>query len=149
MGRQSSRKAWRRTERERFLSYAVPEVRQLERAGTQIRVRQNHGPKMSQVLLDFIQPVLHGDETLEEYKAAVALGAIAWNAGLLPAADREQVLDGALTAIGMSTGDDVRVILELLICRKVADFAGEKRLIASYQVSESRNSRYVQVASMS
>ena len=95
MGRQSSRKAWRQRERERFLARAVPEVRQLERAGTQIRGGQNGGPKMSEVLLNFIRPVLHGDEMLEEYKAAVGLGAVAWNAGLLPPADREQVLDGA------------------------------------------------------
>jgi hypothetical protein len=77
MGRQSSRKAWRRLERERFLTQATPDVRKLQGAGMQVKVRQNHGPKMSQVLLDFIRPILRGDETLEEYKAAVALGAIA------------------------------------------------------------------------
>jgi hypothetical protein len=66
-----------------------------------------------------------------------------------PDADREQLFDEALTIIGMSTGHDVRVILELLTCRKLADFADEKRLIASYHVSESGSSRYVQVASLS
>ena len=149
MGRQSSRKAWRRREQERFLGSVAPKVSQWEQDGTLIRLRNNHGPKMSQVLLGFIQPILHGGETLEEYKMAVALGTVAWNAALLPADQRGQVLDDALTAVGVNARQDVRTMLEMLIDRKLADFADEKRLIASYQVSESGSSRYVQVASLS
>ena len=149
MGRQSSRKAWRRREQERFLGSVAPQVSQWEQDGTPVRVRHNHGPKMSQVLLDFIQPLLHGGETIEQYKMAVALGTLAWNAALLPAAERGQVLNDALTAIDVNTRQGVRTILELLIDRKLADFADEKRLIASYEVSESGSSRYVQVASLS
>ena len=93
--------------------------------------------KMSQVILNFAQPLLDETEDPEIMKTAVTLAIIAWNASLLPAAIREELIQ-TLTVMDLPFGfkeeDKVaRQSLEMLIERKKEFFPEYKRLIADFQ----------------
>lgn len=104
------------------------------------------GPKLSAVLLELIGPHLDRAESDADVERLVALGAIAWNAALLPADERDAMVHAAASAtIAEERAEFVRT-LDAMIARKLRYFAGDQRMIAEYDVSMTPDGPHVVVA---
>src|SRR5215213_7701798 len=63
-------------------------------AGHDIVFQERRGEeKMSEVLVAFVEPYQAMADTYEGFQRLIALGAIAWNAALLPRAARRELLN--------------------------------------------------------
>jgi hypothetical protein len=133
--------------------------------------------KMSEVLLEFIEPYRHlarDDTALEKL---IALGAVAWNVSLLPESERASALDQFATGLfrgkrfallrrfgrmarnwmrrGRGVGADgesaeeadFKAMVYELIEQKLRRFAHNRRMIVSYQVNFTDGDVQVFVAS--
>jgi len=100
-----------------------------------------HLRKMSEVIIDFAEPLLNAiddcDHELFEYVISFAI--ICWNASLLPQKKQKKVLFSMVDKLAesdvlfrLSVEDDVRVLLE----RKKAFFADDKRMVVDYKIVE-------------
>jgi len=137
----------------------VSELRTLQRklrsddffAGKEIVVKDTGKEKMSEVLRVFVEPYREMAPTYEDYKTLLAIATIAWNTALIPKEKRKQVLEDTIKA-GSIPNDTTAFHLFLealdeLIVRKECCFAGNKRFIVSYQLSERRNDYHLSVVS--
>jgi hypothetical protein len=120
-------------------------------AGGEIVFQPAGEEKMSEVLLALIGPYQDVASTYEDLQRLIPLGAVAWNAALLPEKARQKLLDETIEA-GFSAFDpetrrELRNFLAALIERKERLFPNNKRFIVSYEVSRTKNSYHVSVAS--
>jgi hypothetical protein len=88
--------------------------------------------KLSGILAEFAKPLIQQAKTRKDYKTALGLATIAWNAALVPEEERAQMLRGkemvdALGPVGIE-------LMEKLIARKLALFADEKRPILDFEL---------------
>lgn len=108
------------------------------------------GPKISAVLLEFIEPYRHLADTTEAFKKLIALAVVAWNAATVPGAQGQEFIDSAVETIASRAGEewrkDAQDILATLVKRKQMYFAEDKRLIADYYVTERKDRYHVAVA---
>jgi len=107
--------------------------------------------KMSEVLLEFMEPYQKYATTPTAYEKLVALAVVAWNAALLEETERQNLLDKPIETIlamaGKEWENDLVNILMALIQRKERYFADNKRLIFSYHVSQTKEGYHLSVAS--
>jgi hypothetical protein len=118
--------------------------------GRQI-VFQSNEEKMSEVLLEFIEPFEDLTTTSEAYRKLIALAVIAWNAALLKGADRQNlIVESTKTILAMAGEEwrqDLNNILAMLVERKERYFAHNKRFIIDYRLSETKKSYHLSVIS--
>jgi hypothetical protein len=121
-----------------------------KRVGTQVTF-QSSGEKMSEVLEEFLSTYTHIPKTFDEYNRLVAVGIMAWNAAILPSAERQQLLDKAIEALPASSGhearQDLKAILDELIERKERYFGGNKRFVLDYHLSDTKAGYHLSVIS--
>jgi len=90
--------------------------------------------KVSDMLARLARPLIEESKTKEDYKKALRLAVVAWNAALLPEAERAAMLHEKRIADGLGpTG--IR-LMEKLIERKLALFPNEKRPILDIEVAD-------------
>jgi len=119
-------------------------------AGREVVLEPAADEKMSAVLLAFIAPYKEVATSYEAYDRLIALAVLAWNAALLKAAQREDLLNQAMDNILASepdTREDLKKLIGLLIERKEQSFSGNKRFIVAYELSEAKNDYHLSVAS--
>lgn len=137
------------------------------RWGGEFLVGGPQGPrKMSETLLDFIQPFRHDGEPPEETAWLVSVGTLAWNACLLPEDEREATTN-KLIAEGMGSGSlsraasrihaaiageppaitEFKHLLNGLIERKLQHYAGNRRCILGYEILQNGNHLHLNVLS--
>jgi hypothetical protein len=89
-------------------------------------------PKISDTLVDFVQPLLDllddGFFTRLEFRRLIALGATVWNVTLLP--DTEKLLADIRAQSG------THLLLDVLLERRKTDFAHDRRFITDFEVSD-------------
>jgi hypothetical protein len=116
----------------------------------QKRLRDASGPdlvfapagavKMSEVLEEFIGPYREPDDTLDEYRKLVGLGALAWNAALMPADEREEMIDDVVSSsTAAATRSDramLRKLINDMITHKETEFPTIDRAVIEYQVED-------------
>ena len=90
--------------------------------------------KMSEVLIDFIEPYLEFADTLESYRKLVILGIMAWNASLLPKGEQQDMVDSIFHQFNQQmprVTEELRLeeIVDTLIARKKAYFSEYTRAI--------------------
>jgi hypothetical protein len=93
---------------------------------------------MSEVLLDFADPILE-DLDDRDFKAAIAFSSLCWNLALLRSEDQQTHLNDAIEAIAESDPfkhREIQPYVRMLLDRKEALFADDKRLIVDYEVVE-------------
>ena len=78
-----------------------------KRVGAQVTF-QSSSEKMSEVLEEFLAPYTHIPKAFDEYNRLVAVGIMAWNAAIIPSAERQQLLDKAIEALPASSGHEAR-----------------------------------------
>jgi hypothetical protein len=103
--------------------------------------------KMSQVLIEFIEPYAEHADTDESFNKLLTIGIVAWNASLLPGKDREDLIDKTITVLQPELRQDMKAILEGMMQRKVAQFGHIRRMIIDYEMEKSARGWHVVVAS--
>ncbi len=114
-------------------------------------VFQSSPEKMSEVLLEFIEPYQQYADTSQAMEKLIALAIVAWNVALLEGTERQELLDSSVAAIleaaGEESKDDLLDILDAMIRRKDRFFADNKRFILHYHLSEDKQGFHLSVAS--
>jgi hypothetical protein len=142
----SSRKKKRRSERKRRqpgrqgITAGLPE-------GSMVIHDAPGQAKMSEVLIDFIEPYSGEWKTLEDLKKLVGMATLAWNVALFPDSQRDEEFRMLLEKMPPDARPPVREILEQMIRRKLALFANYKRAILKYEVTMRPTGPYIQVMS--
>jgi len=108
-----------------------------------------YAPKMSEVILDFAEPLLNtiDDETFEY---AISFAVLCWSLSFFPEKEQQQHIRNIINRIGESNTmacleveDWVRILLE----RKKDFFADDRRMVLSHQVVEEEGRRRLLVTS--
>jgi len=93
--------------------------------------------KMSEVLLDFAEPLLDTLDDDDDFKAAISFAALCWNCSLLPPKEQGQQLSAMVDGLGKSDAL-MRLEVEDKICmlleRKRTSFASDNRMVVSFEV---------------
>ena len=108
--------------------------------------------KMSEVLLDFAEPVLETFDHPEDFDAIVTLAALCWNCSFLLPNEQRKSLNNVINELGKSDPllrIEVEDCIHMLMERKKTVFANDRRMIANFEVVEERDgSRLVVVSSL-
>ena len=103
--------------------------------------------KMSEVILDFAEPLLRDAPDLESEKTAIAFAIICWNIAILKETGDEKVVEETLGAAGDEAGKELRRFAKEMMERKQSFFADNKKLILDYQFTEEPEGFHLYVVS--
>jgi hypothetical protein len=104
--------------------------------------------KMSEVLLEFVEPYTAIAETEEHLHRLLTLGLVAWNAALMVGAEQEAFLHSMFRSVPPDAREDMRAVVADLIDRKLAYYADIDRPIVSYDLSMGPDGPRVSVVSL-
>ncbi len=110
-----------------------------------------HAGKMSEVILDFAEPLLDAIDDDELFERAIGCAVVCWNLSFLMEKKQQRQVRSIVNEFDKSdlltrfgAEDCVRMLLE----RKKAFFADEKRMVLNYQVVEEEGQHRLLVASV-
>ena len=103
--------------------------------------------KMSEVLMEFIEPYEDMLNSEEDYRKIISTALVAWNAALLPEPERRAMVDQIIDEAFSFAADDARLIIDELIRRKERHFAEIKRGMLSYELTMTKDGPHVSVMS--
>jgi len=113
-------------------------------------VMDMEGPKLSAVLLEFIEPYKKDAPTTEGYDKLVTMAVIAWNAALEDGAERTKYIQAMVNAIVDMAGEewrkDAENVIEMMVERKERYFPDDKRYIVDYRLTETNQEYRLAVA---
>ena len=105
------------------------------------------GMKMSEVLLEFLEPFTVDLQGEELWNRALSLGVIAWNAALLPPHAFNEGLENTRTQFPDAEGEQIVDLLKEMVRRKQSFFAHDKRFIVEYNYTEGKDGPFLSVVS--
>jgi hypothetical protein len=103
--------------------------------------------RMSDLLTELVAPFHTEDIDEQAYRALLGLGAVAWNATLLPAEASDGLLRDALKSIPWLERALFRRLLNDMMARKRELFGGCRRLILGWELTVTAQTWHVAVAS--
>lgn len=104
--------------------------------------------KMSEVLLEYIQPFLENTETSKERSHLVDTAVMAWNLTLISEEKREELIMELFSgAKGTEQQKGFERLIQRLIKRKLKFFAEEKRFVTDFKLTEHAGGIHLSVAS--
>jgi len=106
-----------------------------------------HAEKMSEVLMDFIEPYQDVVDTTETMRKLITTALVAWNTALLPEEEQADALKEISTAFPAEAVDDFYAIVGEMIERKKRYFADYNRYILDYELTDRGHDYYVSVVS--
>jgi len=95
--------------------------------------------KMSEVLLDFAEPLLDTLDEDDDFKAAISFAALCWNCSFLPLKEQREQLNAMVDGLGKSDPQmrlEVERQIRMLLERKKTMFASDNRMIINFEVVE-------------
>lgn len=98
------------------------------------------GGKMSEVILDFAEPLVAAARTGEDFRKAIAIAIIFWDIALQPEEEHEELLGDAIRDLGEAAENDPAAITyfeavgRALLLRKKVLFPDIKRAVLGYEV---------------
>jgi DNA-binding Lrp family transcriptional regulator len=119
-----------------------PLVSKLQSKGLLDRYKMRYEPsgvvKMSEVVIDFIEPYVEYAETYEAYQKLVMVAIVAWNTALFPEKKQKAMVKKMMKSPSLPRSDalDMKGIIQELIERKNEHFAEHNRIIVEYHVTE-------------
>lgn len=116
-------------------------------SGRQIVLQPSGETKMSEVLLDFIEPYSEQWETEEELDMLLSLGLLAWNAALFSGRKRRQFIKSLQQVVPPDVRRDMSLIIKEMIQRKDEHFAANRRMIVDFQLTMTSEGPHLSVAS--
>ncbi len=109
-----------------------------------------HARKMSEVILDFAEPLLDALDDDELFENAINCAVACWNLSFLPEKKQQRQVRAIVNEIGKSdklTRHEFEDCIRMLLERKRILFADEKRIVASYKVVEEEDYHHLFVMS--
>ena len=103
--------------------------------------------KMSEVLLEFIEPYSGQWTTQEQLEKLLAVALVAWNAALFSGSERDKFLQEMVQTMPPDVRPAMRAIVDEMMQRKLAHFASNRRVIISYEVTPTPSGPHVSVLS--
>jgi hypothetical protein len=103
--------------------------------------------KMSEVLLDFVEPYSDQWRNEADLNNLLNMATLAWNAALFSDSQREEAIRDMMQAVPPEARVEFRTILDAMIQRKISHFAGNKRVILSFEVTRTPKGPHVSVMS--
>jgi hypothetical protein len=106
--------------------------------------------KMSEVLLDFAEPLLDTFEDDEDFEGVISLAALCWNCSFLPPKKQRAQLNRIVNELGKSdllTRLEIEDCTRMLLERKKALFADDRRMVVDYKVVEEEEGQRLLVMS--
>ena len=111
----------------------------------------SHAGKMSEVILDFAEPLLNTiDDDDELFEEVISFAVICWNISFLPENEQKKTIRSLIyemaksdVLLRFSVKNDIQMLLE----RRKAFFADEKRLVVNYEIIEEEEQRRLLVTS--
>jgi hypothetical protein len=107
------------------------------------------GVKISEVLLNYLEPYTEGLEGEDLWNKVLGIGVIAWNAALLPSNTLKEALEGAMETLPVPERQKVIAILEEMVQRKKRFFAHDRRFIIEYHLRIGIDGPFLSVVSSS
>ena len=98
-----------------------------------------HARKMSEVILDFAEPLLDALDDDELFENAINCAVACWNLSFLPEKKQQRQLRAMVNELGKSdqlTRFEIEDCTRMLLERKRFFFADEKRIVVNYKVVE-------------
>ena len=105
--------------------------------------------KLSDVLIKFAGPMLEVCNTFEQEKQAVGLLIIVWNADNIPELSTNRLKSMIDDFMGDNDAETKQAIVEIVqnyLNRKNAVFADDKRIVESYNLTDTREGLHLEVA---
>lgn len=110
-----------------------------------------HAPKMSEVILDFAEPLLNKiDDDDEIFERVISFAVICWNISFLPENGQKKMIRSLIDEMAksdvmlrLSVQIDIKMLLE---CKKEF-FADDNRMVVNYEIIEENGSRRLLVMS--
>ena len=103
--------------------------------------------KMSEALIEFIEPYRESATTEDELRKLLTMAIVAWNAALIAPAEREALIRKTEDGLPPDMRSDFRAILEPMILRKQQLFSDNRRAIIEYELTMRPAGPYLQVMS--
>ena len=103
--------------------------------------------KMSEVLLDLVEPYLESAQTEDALRKLLTVATVAWNAALMGPEECEEVFQDTEKVLPPEAREAFRVILGALIQRKLELFPDITRMIINYKLTMGTAGPYVEVMS--
>jgi len=110
-----------------------------------------HAGKMSQVILDFAEPLLDAIDDDELFENAINCAVACWNLSFLPEKKQQRQLRAIVNELGKSdqlTRHEFEDCVRMLLERKRILFADEKRIVVSYKIVEEEDHHHLFVMSI-
>jgi hypothetical protein len=102
--------------------------------------RPEGGSKISAVFWKFIEPFKKHATTDVAMEKLIVLGICSWNAGVVPLAERQKLIDAVVQNVLGQAGEkwrgELNYILTSLLKRKEQFFADDRRYIVSYHLED-------------
>jgi len=133
MGSRKKQKRRNQKKRSQQLKTRFPPPKFLGRGG--IAVLRGSETKMSEVLVEFLEPYSEHWKTEEELRKLLTLALVAWNAALFSGSKRSDFIQRMAQSFPPESRQDFHSIIQEMIKRKEAHFASNKRTILDYQVT--------------
>ena len=115
--------------------------------GVEVIVGASGQIKMSEVLLDFIEPYTRRAHSEDEFRNVMRLGLVAWNTALLPKERQVETIERFIDEAVHDGADNFRQVVYEMIERKQRWFAQIKRLILKYHLTVTENGPHLSVIS--
>jgi hypothetical protein len=103
--------------------------------------------KMSEVLLEFLEPYSEYWTNEDQFNKLLTVGLVAWNAALLSGSKRNEFIEQMAHTLPADVRQDMRSIVEEMIRRKEAHFARNRRTIFSYELTMTPSGPHLTVLS--
>jgi hypothetical protein len=118
--------------------------------GNNVAFRNSNQEKMSEILLDYADPLLETTDDEDNYRSALYFAIMGWNLALMPDNKRTEMLDDLVKKLeqdGGTSPSETRSMLEWLINRKRKLFPNTNRFIADFQITGTGNNERLIVLS--
>ena len=105
------------------------------------------GVKMSDMLEAFVEPYRNDIDSKESYAGLLRIGMVAWNAALIPPAEREAGLGALLATLPDTFRAEATAMITELVARKDREFSQCRRAIVDFVLEDNGEEWHLSVAS--
>jgi hypothetical protein len=102
--------------------------------------------KMSEVLLEYAEPLMKHAENMEQQHKAISMAIICWNVSLLNETDRGRVLDAIYVDTDEVEVSNLKEVITFMVNRKQELFPCNEKKIADWMVKDRGDQLFLEVA---
>ncbi len=129
--------------------HGIAEIVRQDFPDKKISFKRQYSNKLSDAIFGFARPILELCHSFEQEKNAIGLMIILWNAANIPELSTEELYGMLSNLIGKSDPDllqEMKEIAQEYILRKNQFFADDKRLVESYNLTNTKEGLHLEVA---